>query len=114
MTGATGDRDVYTSLFKVWLCVNGPVGKGMIDYPQFKTKVIGQCPGYGDVFLADLYDSDHYLYPPKIPTSDSYQSLMSAEGEKVRLGQKAAQEALDFVTEEAQKELDNWLAQNQS
>ncbi len=114
LTGATGDRDVYTSLFEVWLCVNGPVGKGMIDYPRFQTNVMAKCPGYGDVFLADLYDSDQYLFPPKIPTSASYQSLMSAEVEKVRLGEKDAQAALDGVTEAAQKELDTWLAQNQS
>jgi multiple sugar transport system substrate-binding protein len=113
LTGATGDRDVYTSLFEVWLCVNGPVGKGMIDYPKFQKDVMAKCPGYGDIFLADLYDSDRYLYPPKIPTSASYQSLMDAEVEKVRLGEKDAQEALDGVTAAAQQELDTWLSQNQ-
>jgi hypothetical protein len=86
----------------------------MIDYPRFQTNVMAKCPGYGDVFLADLYDSDQYLFPPKIPTSASYQSLLSAEVEKVRLGEKDAQAALDGVTEAAQKELDTWLAQNQS
>lgn len=30
---------------------------------------------------------------------------------KARLGEKTPQEALDFVTEQAQKELDTWLAQ---
>lgn len=113
LTGATGDRDVYTSLFEVWLCVNGPVSEGMMDYPRFQNNVMAKCPGYGDVFLADLYDSDQYLFPPKIPTSASYQSLMNAEVEKVRLGEKGAQEALDAVTDTAQKELDTWLSQNQ-
>lgn len=112
LTGATGDRDVYTSLFEVWLCVNGPVSKSMKDYPRFQQNVMAKCPGYGDIFLADLFDSDQYLFPPKIPTSASYQSLMDAEVEKVRLGEKGAQEALDGVTEAAQKELDTWLAQN--
>ena len=74
---------------------------------------MAKCPGYGDIFLADLYDSDQYLFPPKIPTSNSYQSLMNSEVEQVRLGEKGAQEALDAVTVAAQKELDTWLAQNQ-
>jgi ABC-type glycerol-3-phosphate transport system substrate-binding protein len=113
MTGATGDKDVYTSLFTTWLCVNGPSSQSMTEWPTFQTEVMGECPGYEEVFLTDLYDSDYYLYPPKIPTSSSYASLMDAEWEKVRLGQKGAQEALDFVTEEAQKELDTWIQQNQ-
>lgn len=113
MTGATGDKDVYTSLFTTWLCVNGPSSQSMTEWPTFQTEVMGACPGYEEVFLTDLYDSDYYLYPPKIPTSSSYASLMDAEWEKVRLGQKGAQEALDFVTEEAQKELDTWIQQNQ-
>lgn len=113
MTGATGDKDVYTSLFTTWLCVNGPSSASMTQWPKFQTEVMSACPGYEEVFLADLYDSDVYLYPPKIPTSSSYQSLMDAEWEKVRLGQKGAQEALDFVQGEAQKELDTWIQQNQ-
>ncbi|MEZ4866527.1 MAG: substrate-binding domain-containing protein [Caldilineaceae bacterium] len=112
MTGATGDKDVYTSLFTTWLCVNGPVSKSMTEWPTFQSEVMGECPGYQDVFLADLYDSDYYLYPPKIPTSSSYMDLMGAEWEKARLGQKSPQEALDFVQEQAQKELDTWLEQN--
>ena len=44
LTGATGDRDVYTSLFEVWLCVNGPVGKGMMDYPRVPAECHGQMP----------------------------------------------------------------------
>ena len=114
MTGATGDRDVYTSLFTTWLCVNGPVSPEMTTWPKFKSDVIGACPGYEEIFLADLFKSDYYLYPPKIPTSASYQSMMGAEWEKARLGQKAPQEALDFVTEQAQKELDTWLSQQAS
>lgn len=114
LTGATGDRDVYTSLFTTWLCVNGPVSEQMTEWPMFQSEVMEACPGYEEIFLTDLFHSDYYLYPPKIPTSNSYQSLMSAEWEKVRLGQKTAQEALDFVTEEAQKELDTWNAQSGS
>jgi multiple sugar transport system substrate-binding protein len=114
MTGATGNRDVYTSLFTTWLCVNGPVSEQMTEWPMFQTEVMAECPGYEEVFLPDLFASDYYLFPPKIPTSDSYSTMMDAEWEKVRLGQKGAQEALDFVTEEAQKELDTWLAQSGS
>jgi multiple sugar transport system substrate-binding protein len=112
MTGATGDRDVYTSLFMVWQCVNGPVSPTMIDWPKFKTEVSGKCPGYEEIFLKDLFNSDQYLYPPKIPTSASYASLLTTECEKARLGQKSPKEALDFVTSEAQKELDNWTSQS--
>ena len=85
----------------------------MTEWPLFQTDVIGACPGYEEVFLTDLYNADYYLYPPKIPTSTSYMDLMGAEWEKARLGQKSAQEALDFVQETAQKELDTWLQQNQ-
>jgi multiple sugar transport system substrate-binding protein len=113
MTGATGDRDVYTSLFTTWLCVNGPVSKSMIDHPKFKSDVIGACPGYQEVFLTDLFDSDYYLYPPKIPTSDSYSSLLGSEAQKVWLGEKGVEEALELVQDQAQKELDTWLQQNQ-
>lgn len=112
MTGATGDKDVYTNLFTTWLCVNGPSSKSMTEWPKFQSDVVGACPGYADVFLVDLYDSDYYLYPPKIPTSTSYMDVMNAEWEKARLGQKSAQEALDFVQETAQQELDTWLQQN--
>ncbi|MFN8487920.1 MAG: substrate-binding domain-containing protein [Caldilineaceae bacterium] len=114
MTGATGNRDVYTSLFTTWLCVNGPVSEEMTQWPKFKSDVMGACPGYADVFLQDLFHADQYLYPPKIPTSDSYSSLMNAEWEKVRLGQKGAQEALDGVQQQAQKELDDWRSKSKS
>ena len=112
MTGAIGNRDVYTSLFTTWLCVNGPVSESMTEWPLFQSDVIGSCPGYQEVFLDDLFNSDQYLYPPKVPTSSSYMSLMGAEWEKARLGEKSPQEALDFVQEEAQKELDTWLEQS--
>lgn len=114
MTGTTGDKDVYTSLFTTWLCVNGPVSQQISDYPKFKSDVIGQCPGYEEIFLADLFKSDQYLYPPKIPTSNSYTTLLDAEWEKVRLGEKEPKEALDFVTETAQRELDTWRKQHGS
>ncbi|MBV7329592.1 extracellular solute-binding protein [Chloroflexi bacterium TSY] len=112
MTGATGNRDVYTSLFTTWLCVNGPVSQSMTEWPSFQSDVMGSCPGYEEIFLDDLFNSDQYLYPPKVPTSSSYLSLMGAEWEKARLGEKSPQEALDFVQEEAQKELDTWLEQS--
>lgn len=112
LTGATGNRDVYTSLFEVWLCVNGPVSSSMEEYPKFQDDVMAKCPGYQEIFLRDLYDSDVYLYPPKTPTSASYMALMDAEAEKAWLGQKTPQEALDFVAQEAQKELDIWIEQN--
>jgi len=114
MTGATGDRDVYTSLFTTWLCVNGPVSKSMEEHPKFQSDVMGACPGYQDVFLTDLFESDYYLYPPKIPTSDSYASLLNSEAAKVWQGEKSIDEALTLVQEQAQKELDTWLQQNQS
>ena len=81
MTGATGDKDVYTSLFTTWQCVNGPVSKKILDWPAFKDKVVGMCPGYQEIFLPDLFDSDYYLYPAKIPTSASY-----SEHDGVRVG----------------------------
>ena len=114
MRGAIGDRDVYTSLFTTWLCVNGPVSQTMTEWPTFRSDVIGACPGYEEIYLDDLFNSDQYLYPPKVPTSSSYMSLMGAEWEKSRLGQKTPQEALDLVQEEAQKELDTWLQQSSS
>ena len=112
MIGTAGNRDVYTNLFTVWPCVNGPVSKEIVDYPAFKEKVSSQCPGYQDIFLADLFNSDQYLYPAKIPTSASYNDINSAEWEKARLGQKTPKEALDFATKTAQTELDNWYKQN--
>lgn len=114
MTGATGDRDVYTQLFEVWQCVNGPVSQQMADWPRFREKVIGVCQGYEDIFLRHLFNADYYLFPPKIPTANAYLSLLSAEGEKARLGQKTAQEALDAVQQQAQKELDDWRAKRGS
>lgn len=113
MTGATGNKDVYTSLFTTWLCVNGPVSQSMETWPLFESDVIGACPGYQEVFLSDLFDSDYYLYPPKIPTSASYAALLGAEAEKVRLGQQGVEEALALVKDQAQNELDTWLQQNQ-
>lgn len=112
MIGTAGNRDVYTNLFTVWPCVNGPVSKQIVDYPAFKEKVSSKCPGYQDIFLADLFNSDQYLYPAKIPTSASYGDLQSAEWEKARLGQKSPQEAVDYITQTAQAELDTWYKQN--
>ena len=86
----------------------------MEEHPTFQTEVMGKCPGYQEVFLTDLFDSDYYLYPPKIPTSDSYASLLSSEAQKVWLGEKDVESALNLVQEQAQKELDTWLEQNQS
>jgi len=114
MTGAIGDRDIYTSLFTTWQCVNGPVSRTMEEHPTFQTEVMGECPGYQEVFLTDLFDSDYYLYPPKIPTSDSYASLLNSEAEKVWLGEKDVESALNLVQDQAQRELDTWLEQNQS
>jgi multiple sugar transport system substrate-binding protein len=110
LTGATGNRDVYSSLFSVWQCVNGPVSPAMLDYPKFQTDVIAKCPGYDTIFLKDLFQSDQYLFPPKIPTSASYLALFDTEWEKARLGQKTPQQAMDFVTQQAQKDLDNWTS----
>ncbi len=112
MTGATGDKDVYTSLFVTWQCVNGPVSSQILDWPRFKNEVIGACPGYQEVFLDDLLHSEQYLYPPKVPTSASYESLMDSHWEKARLGQMTPKEALDAVTQQAQKELDDWYTNN--
>jgi ABC-type glycerol-3-phosphate transport system substrate-binding protein len=113
MTGATGNRDVYTSLFTTWLCVNGPVSSEMEEHPSFQSEVMAACPGYEEVFLTDLFNSDYYLYPPKIPTSESYSSLLGSEAQKVWLGEQGVEEALTLVQEQAQKELDTWLQQNQ-
>lgn len=110
MTGATGDKDVYTSLFTAWQCVNGPVSEQILEWPKFKQEVIGECPGYDTVFLDDLFHSEQYLFPPKVPTSASYESMIDTEWEKARLGQKTPKEALDAVQAQAQKELDDWYA----
>lgn len=112
MTGATGDRDTYTSLFVTWLCVNNPVSEGMKDHPKFRDEVVSQCPGYVEIFMDDLFHSDHYLYPAKLPTSSSYAQMLGSEWQKAYLGEKSPQEALDFVQAEAQKELDLWLEQS--
>lgn len=113
MTGATGDRDVYTNLFVVWPCVNNPTTPKMLTYPAFKQKVVDACPSYS-VFNDHLYNNDYHLFPPKIPTAAPYMSLLGAETEKARLGQKSAQEALDLVTQQAQKELDDWRAKRRA
>jgi multiple sugar transport system substrate-binding protein len=109
MTGATGDRNNYTQLFVVWPCVNNPTSAQMLADPTFKKEVIDACPGY-TVFNDHLYKNDYHLFPPKIPTAASYMNLLGAETEKARLGQKTTKEALDTVTQQAQKELDDWLA----
>ncbi len=111
LTGAA-DQEVYTSLFTTWQCVNGPVSPQITEFAKFTQDVSGKCPGYEQVFLDDLFKSEQYLYPPKIPTSSSYTSMLGAEWEKARLGEKTPQEALDFVTAEQQKELDAWKVQS--
>ncbi len=112
LTGATGDRDTYTTLFDTWLCVNNPVSENMKDHPKFRDEIISQCPGYVEIFMDDLYNSDYYLYPAKLPTSSSYAQLLGVEWQKAYFGEKGAQEALDFVQKETQKELDLWLEQS--
>jgi len=108
LTGATGNRDVYTQLFVVWPCVNMPDSPQMLTYPTFKKDVVDACKGF-NVFTDYFYKQDRYfLYPPKIPTAASYMDLLTSETQKAELGQKSVQAALDDVNQQAQKELDDW------
>ena len=102
LTGATGNRDVYTSLFTAWQCVNGPVSAPWKNIHSSRP-MSWQVPGYKEVFLTDLFDSDYYLYPPKIPTSDSYASLLGSEASKVWLGEKGWKMRSTWCTDKPRK-----------
>jgi multiple sugar transport system substrate-binding protein len=112
LSGATGDEALYSGLFSSWLCVNSPTSEEVLDWQTFQDDVIAKCPGYDTVFLEDMFNSDYYVFPPKIPTSLSYYSLLQAEWEKVIAGRRPLQEAFDDVTERAQAELDRWHEEN--
>lgn len=112
LTGISGDIDLYSSLFTTWQCVNAPTSTTAVESATFKEKVSAKCPGYADVFVKDLFEADYFLYPPRIATSNSYMSSLTAMFEKIRLGQVPVAEGLGRVTETAQKELDQWKAQN--
>ena len=54
----------------------------------------------------DLLNGPNAFGPPKIPVNDFYNSRLNEAETAVKAGQLSAQEALDRVTEEVQRELD--------
>ena len=54
----------------------------------------------------DLLNGPNAFGPPKIPVNDFYNSRLGEAETAVKAGQLTAQEALDRVTEEVQRELD--------
>lgn len=112
LSGSTGDQAAYTDLFKVWQCANGPNSEQATKWKGFQEGVIAKCPQYQEVFLKDLFHSDQYLFPPKIPTSNAYLTQLSDQMGKALVGQISVETALQTTNKLAQQDLDRWYAQN--
>jgi len=80
MTGATGDRDVYTNLFMIWQCVNGPVSPGNGGLAEVQDRGHREVPRLS----GDLPERSVQLRAVPVPAQDpdqffSYASLFDAE-----------------------------------
>ena len=86
-------------------------GRILLQYPEY--------PAQGGAATAERFVSDHRFQlaldllngpnafgPAKIPVNDFYNSRLGEAETSVKAGMLSAQEALDRVTEEVQRELD--------
>ncbi len=73
-------------------------------------KVEEAYPGF-EVWAKALFDAKRFLFPPKIPTGNSYGELIGKYVAQAREGAITPKEALDRITEEAQAALDQTAGQ---
>lgn len=72
-------------------------------------KVEEAYPGF-DIWAKALFDAKRFLFPPKIPTGNTYGNIIGKYVTEAREGKITPKEALDRVTQEAQAELDQAAA----
>ncbi|BCX05579.1 MAG: hypothetical protein KatS3mg053_3517 [Candidatus Roseilinea sp.] len=86
--------------------INVPVTTKILDYEPFK-KLVAENPGFQE--MIDMFlKGDRVGLPPKMPVGTFYQNRLSAARDKIRLLEATPAEVLKQVTEEVQKELDNF------
>jgi multiple sugar transport system substrate-binding protein len=88
--------------------INVPVTTKILDHEPFK-KLVADYPGFQE--MIDMFlKGDRVGMPPKLPVGNYYADRLDAARDKVRLLELTPQEAMDQVTEEVQKELDDFYA----
>lgn len=86
--------------------INVPVTTKILDYEPFK-KLVADNPGFQE--MIDMFlKGDRVGLPPKMPVGTFYADRLGAARDKIRLLEATPAEALKQVTEEVQKELDNF------
>jgi multiple sugar transport system substrate-binding protein len=86
--------------------INVPVTLKILDYEPFK-KLVADYPGFQE--MIDMFlKGDRVAFPPKMPVGTFYQSRLNAARDRIRLLEQTPEEAMNQVTEEVQKELDDF------
>ncbi len=107
-TGGLGGtlEDYFTVLTWGKRPINVPVTTKILDYEPFK-KMVAEFPGFQE--MIDMFlKGDRVGLPPLMPVGIFYQNRLDSARDKIRLLQQTPKEAMDQVTEEVQKELDNF------
>ncbi len=89
--------------------INVPVTTQILDYEPFK-EMVAAYPGFQEMIDMFLM-GDRVLLPPKMPVGTYYSERLNAARDRVRLLDDTPQAILDQVTEEVQKELDQYYEQ---
>jgi multiple sugar transport system substrate-binding protein len=88
--------------------INVPVTTQILDHEPFK-ELVADFPGFQE--MIDMFlKGDRVGMPPMMPVGSFYADRLNAARDKVRLLDQTPQEAMDQVTEEVQKELDDFYA----
>lgn len=88
--------------------INVPVTTQILDYDPFK-ELVAKFPGFQE--MIDMFlKGDRVGMPPKMPVGTFYMDRLSAARDKIRLLEMTPEEAMNQVTEEVQKELDDFYA----
>jgi multiple sugar transport system substrate-binding protein len=109
-TGGLGGSldDYYKTLTWGDRPINVPVTTKMLDYEPFK-KIMADYPGFQE--MVDLFlKGDRVMLPPKMPVGQFYSDRLDSARDKIRLLEGEPAETLKGVSDEVQKELDNFYA----
>lgn len=85
-----------------------PVTTQILDHEPFQ-QLVADFPGYQE--MIDMFlNGDHVLLPPKMPVGSFYGDRLNAARNRSRLLEQTPRDAMDEVTAEVQKELDDFYA----
>lgn len=88
--------------------VNVPVTMKVLDYPPMQ-QIVKDYPGFQQM-IDMFFKGDRVGFPPKMPVGTFYADRLGAARDKIRLLQVEPKAAMDDVTQQVQKELDDFFA----